>query len=235
MKIFEIENLNLTPKQVKTKQGVLEPYVEPKEWPKKGTELLGKGVTAFAITKGSKPHEVRRITFDSMHPRFDPYIRFLKIAIKHQDNPFFPKIYLVKIFKKSGIHQSRGKYFYYTELERLSSWEKLSWAQWSQLYNQYFGTSLRDAQMSDASKSGVAHDFSLRLAELIKDPRQQRWGSRLHIKNIDDKNLKQAVNALKLSLGGSELIRLDLHKDNVMYRFTPYGTQPVITDPFYYS
>lgn len=201
---------------------------------KKGIDLLGKGATAYAISKKSKPHEVKRISVDSQAPKFDPYYKFLKIAIANQDNTAFPKVYEVKVFRKgkAEYQTDRDRYIVYVEMEKLIPWQALSWGQWSQLMQTTFGKSIRefwaDAAYPPSNKEDMADRYTGIVASYITKPvvMTRAYGP------IQDMDLMRALLKLK---GPLRSVALDLHSDNLMYRRTRYGVQPVIVDPYYYQ
>jgi len=196
--------------------------------PKAGVDILGKGVTAYAVSKKDKPHEVKKIVFEGDHPSRDPYFKFLKMAIKNQDSIFIPKIYSVKIFKyaKGSGDSVMYSYFYHIEMERLNSWKNLNWGQWSQLFNIYLGVTVKSLNV--ASKSKASDMFAAILSNIVRV-----GGVSKNAKIAPNSDLVDRLVLLtKIFKRGS--VTLDLHKANMMYRITPYGVQPVIADPFYY-
>ena len=54
---------------------------------------LGAGIQGFAKQLISRPNVVVKIAITS---RDDAYEQFVRLALAHQDNPFFPKITTVK-------------------------------------------------------------------------------------------------------------------------------------------
>ena len=191
--------------------------------PKKDVSRLGSGISSIALSKKSKPHEVKRITHTVRNGaglNDDPYLNFLKVAVKHQDNPYLPRIYSVKTFLST-----EGNYTYYVDLERLHSWKELSWAQWAYLFKKFFGTQIRDNR-EIYSKQGAAEKFAEDFKKTVHDFYKKTHGVIIS---------KYLNDALKLISPFVENFYIDLHQENIMFRFTPYGVQPVITDPLYYN
>jgi len=193
----------------------------------KGVNRLGKGIAAYAVSKTSKPHDVRRLTFAATSIRRDPYLNFLKMAIQNQDNIHFPKIYSLKIFKRPEKYLI--PYFYYVELERLVENSHLNWGQWQFLYNKYLGIKIRDVTRGSfkepiTSKSEAASYFADQVRECIEG-----------INQTTDKDFTEILKKLgKTYISLKEFaIYLDIHSGNIMFRITPTGVIPVITDPFH--
>lgn len=193
--------------------------------PVSGIDFLGKGVQAYAVSKKDKPHEVKKIVFEGGHPTKDPYFKFLKIAIKNQDSIFMPKVYSIKIFKyaKGPSDSVLHSYSYHVEMERLVGYTALNWGQWSHLFRTYLGTPINKIDDID-SKAAAATYFAEILNDLIN------VGS--HPREVKISN--ELMPVLK-KLARIKNVYHDLHLENMMYRITPYGVQPVIADPFYYS
>lgn len=239
MRIHEVEDVSMKSKMIKKdlsnfsyNQKALEKMFplndkgEQAREPRKNLKLLGTGVTAYAVAKKDKPHEVKRLTFYSSGPNTDPYLQFLKQVIAHQSNPYFPRIYTVKLFTTQD-----ARHMYYIEMEKLFPFERLNWAQWSSIFRKSFGKSIREVEKNDkiVDKFDVANVFVTILQRYLR-------GEKDRIPPIMDEHFRQALDILedvylKFSRGGNR-VSFDLHEWNVMYRLTSYGAQPVITDPF---
>lgn len=230
MRLFE---LDITTKPIKFSGNLQKNLTKKNISAKKGIDLLGKGITAYAVSKKSKPHEVKRISVDSQAPKFDPYLKFVKIAVKNQDNIAFPRIYEVKIFRKkpARYQTDRDKYIVYVEMEKLHSWKELGWGQWSQLMHSTFGKGIREfwaERVPPQTKMRMAERYSELIASYLAKPiaMTRSFGP------MQDMDLMKALVKLR---GPLKSVELDLHEENLMFRVTKYGVQPVVVDPYYYK
>lgn len=190
--IIDVEH----PREVKRS---LDPHTFPwKVAGKKGKEI-GGGVTA-QVFGSEKPNTIRKISYHAS-PN-DAYIQYIKIILQHQDNPFFPRIYNAKLYKKSGL------YALFMEMEKLIS--------------------LKDPKMIDTAY----HIFrQLGLDYMSYRPwdwENSNFIEGLKQKS-NNPHFIEAVNILEPLF---KKFISDLHKNNMMVRLTSSGPQLVITDPF---
>ena len=243
--LFE-DDINFEPKQIKLPsrnpyaltQKAYGPEVNPPEPP--GIEKLGRGVLAYAVSKKSKPHEVKRVTYNVRNLDTDPYITYLKAILKIKDSPYVPKIYSVKIFKKTDDEFISAPYMMYVELERLNSWRVLTWKQISYLFNRYMGTSISQLSKERISSGmdPIESKFHV-MTVFVAGIERVMTGTGSGPDNITPPVNDEELSSVAKYLGNvvkefkSAGMHLDMHKGNVMYRTTPTGVFPVITDPFH--
>jgi len=159
-------------------------------------------------------------------PENDPYLNFIN-QIKNTNDPVFPQIYDIKIYQLTNpltgtditnnrIHNSRWVYFaYIVTMERLRPFEP-TWKELEYLWDRYF--TVPPYNFDDHGE--FLSDFISKLGSIaarntateeIKDPYAKHFIEVLHplVKKFEN----------------------DIYMSNVMMRRTPYGIQPVITDP----
>ena len=88
--------------------------------PRRGKRLGSEGLQGGAFEHPSEVGIVYKKA-DIRDIKYDPYIKFVILALKHQDNPFFPKIYDAVIYKKDPKTKNDGKseYELVVKMERL--------------------------------------------------------------------------------------------------------------------
>ena len=88
---------------------------------REGFRKLGSGAyaSAFAKPNGRRVYRVGELYYETRHTKIGnyAYLEFLKEAIKHKNNPWFPKVYKVVLY---GIPDENHKYLS-VYMERLYS------------------------------------------------------------------------------------------------------------------
>lgn len=251
MRLFELDP-NFEPRTLKAKDFRGK---DPTKLPP-GLEYLGSGIATTVYQKKSKPHEVKKITYRVRNIEGNYLIEYLKACIKHQDNPFLPRIYEVKVFKRNIVGPKdepppTPSYAVYVESEKLVEASSLNWGQISQLFRFILGMSVQEAFAAigkeprgssrvtndPADKDDALNILAGAFKEELNVAGDFRGSSyyrdygiklqnKLAIKAIHD------ISSIKKDVPG---IWNDLGISNMMFRVTPYGIWPVLTDPFHQS
>ena len=198
MKLLELVDID-RPRTVKHS---LDPHTFPERMAggREKSEELGHGTAAVAF-KGKGPNVVNKTSYHASPD--DGYIQYIKTVMKHQDNPFFPKIYNAKLYKEGDTYALN------MQLERLYS--------------------VKNPKINDAVRhmfKEVGLDYDTYDTENWDDV---KWVRQIQVKNVHrNPKFARAVNILipHLRRFGS-----DLHRENLMVRLTGAGPQLVITDP----
>ena len=174
-------------------------------------KLIGQGVEADVFAS-SAPNTVVKII-----SRFNDslgYLPFLKAIIKHQDNPFFPKIHKIRIYTDPGPHHQQ------TLVVKM---EKLIPLQHERIAD--LGPSLFKQIGVDPDKVDALNPYSN--FRLLLTNKRYRDEIAALAKNPKFEEAMYVLSPLFNRYGS------DLHAENWMVRLTGSGPQLVITDPFY--
>jgi hypothetical protein len=200
MKLFEIK--------------VAEPkghFVSPKD-------ILGYGIQGKAYNHPKQPNSVIK-TAKIEDPENDAYVEFIKLAMKNQDNPFFPRIHSAKIIKAGSLttYKPAGAAPY----KLVINMEKLQ---------PYLYSNVTDAAQGMFQRLGVPEKVaqSTEAGALFN-----------YLTNARNRNMLAAATknsqfrrALDLLEPHIRKFGHDLHAGNWMIRLTGHGPQIVILDPF---
>jgi len=168
-------------------------------------KYLGAGMQAAAYKHPHIPNTVIK-TAKVSDPERDGYVKFVKLVIDHQDNPFFPKIYNAVLRKLP--HE---EYELIVQMERL---HKLSSRELFDITPQLF------------ARLGIKLEDLEDMWDYLNDPDVWRY-------LIENTKNPKFAEALELLLSADPLLRThDLHVGNWMVRLTSVGPQLVIIDPF---
>jgi hypothetical protein len=172
---------------------------------------MGQGTQGKAYLHPSRPNSIIK-TADVEDPETDSYVDFIKLSMKHQNNPFFPKIYNAKIVANKDNIQ-----YPYTLIVNM---EKLQ--------------PLRDSKVSDVAKEMLERlGFPHHVAQIPDRDHlfyyMNSSSNRAELAN-NTKN-PQFKEALELLEPYIKYFHHDLHADNLMVRLTGSGPQIVIIDP----
>lgn len=247
--LFDDDNINFEPRQLKTQyKGAGSSDMQRK----KNIGWLGSGVASVVFQKPNKPHEVKKISFTVRNIEKNVTYQYLKALVKHQDNPLLPRIYEVRVFKKPDPEQPPGYdrpdfYSIYVESEKLIEWNTLTWGEVSYLCRMYLGLSVEEIKQLHRDKGLSVQDFDKKDAmELLTRAFKEALNEYAELSNynyakdtfgITLKN-KLAIDAVKKAASIKPNVPgmwNDLGMGNMMYRRTPTGIWPVLTDPFHQS
>lgn len=206
----------------------------------KNHEVLGVGGQAIAYLHKKFPGKVIK-PVQIVGPE-DPQYQFTRLCIRHQDNPYFPKIYAVKMYPTKELDwREREEMF-----SRKSDKDRVlgSEAPYQMPFTLYVVTEklhkIRDISVKAIAKMGIIvppiapdewsrfrteeQGIEEHFANMFRTP-----AGRLNImRTVHDPKLKEALRLLE------PLFRNytpDMHFGNIMLR----GNQWVITDPITYS
>ncbi len=195
-------------------------------------EVKGGGAQALAYFHKKFPGKV--IKTIQVHGYSDPSYQFLRLAMKHQDNPYFPKIYGAKMYKTAFVdYTPRGAMFddidpqgdfspppslmdytLYVVMEKLSPLSDITDEDLKR-----FGIE-RFVDTRVGIKKHISDRVDVKFRQAFLDP---KW--RLHMITVaKDPNLKEALRLLEPLFRHFEP---DMHLHNIMLR----GTQWVFIDP----
>jgi hypothetical protein len=214
MKLSEIlqEAINLDkPIPISLKSGLEIPDI-------KG-ELLGKGVEASAYHTGQGTiTKIIGIDPDES-PKVSSAIRFLKLILQHQDNPFFPRIYNAKLYRNRNYKGMRDamEYFIMVQIEKLIPFSQKN---------------IEDIIPALFKQIGINDDEEWNFKQ-IRDYKYAFIGADtafLQKTAARSKNPK-FKEAIELLVPYFKQHGMDLHHGNMMIRLTPHGPQLVLTDP----
>lgn len=156
----------------------------------------------------------------------DAYYTYIKTIVDDklaQSNPYFPRIYDIKIFK-----DSTDKKLYSIKLEKLFELEDISTEELKILLNKCFknlNELIEDYYKVNEFDGDFIHDERGDLFNIID-------GNIIDIKKLKDDNLKKVISLIqKIVKDNNGKFHWDLHSGNLMVRRTAKGSQLVIVDP----
>lgn len=170
------------------------------------------------------PNQVLKIT--PIHDKADPYYRFIQTVIEHKDNPFFPKIYGLRVYDMEGHvipgdafegipdRKVRDHLLLYVWMEKLVPLHKLDDAHVRQLLS----------NVGIEYEGKLKNDFTLRRQFHNPVDRTQITAS---------SQIPQFEEAMRTLEPLFKLFGNDMHIENIMVRLTGVGPQIVIVDPFF--
>jgi hypothetical protein len=197
-------------------------------------QVVGVGAQSLAYLHKKFPGKV--IKTIQVYGDSDPSYQFLRLALKHQDNPYFPKIFSVKMYPTERVFgNERARSF-----EEIDPTEEFSPAPYQAEYTLYVVMErlqpLIGMTEQDLERFGI-EDFPIpqrmktwrRQAEIkfrqaFNDP---KW--RLHMQQfVRDPALKQALRLLEPLF---KHFAPDMHSGNILTR----GNSWVFVDPITHS
>lgn len=189
----------------------------------------------------------------------DGYLAWLE-QIHNNPNPFFPVIDKLKIYPQQEISMDQDRpdkvkrQQYQVRMEKLQPLSGLSEREAQYVLSRYFGVDLNDHQKQliqkhietfpEGRRPGGGEIMASMVAEILDDiVRENGCGEIQYFLggkivpvipcvSVKDDNLKEAIAIMKKMKQQGYLP--DIHYNNIMVRRSPYGPQPVITDPFMY-
>ena len=168
------------------------------------------GAYAVGTTDPRDPHMFRKKMRQPSKLDVDAYYQYIKYIEPYSDsNPFFPKVYGVDV-KRDPNGLEKPSY----RIEKLVDIDQAD--------------QRMDYQLEDALKDRYLVNNAA--GSIVSIIRNAISGS-FNLKNIKDGKLVQAIQLIQKFLDDHPKFELDLHRGNVMIRFTSVGPQLVITDP----
>jgi hypothetical protein len=183
-------------------------------WEDSKGKNMGSGVQGYATMHPTQQNVVVK-TADVYNVDEDAYVEFVKLALEHQDNPFFPKIYKAKLVRM-------GEFFHrlVITMERLHDISK---------------PKIADAIVANFRRLGIPQDVAdtttstdtikvIAIRALLNDRIYRQ-----HLAKVTpNPKFREALTLLDPYI---EKFVNDLHAQNWMARLTPSGPQLVIIDP----
>lgn len=205
-----------------------------------GKKVESSGAYASAYQNKKDQTSIFKIGKTSNHgyglPTKDGYLNYIN-RIKNMKLPVFPQIHSIEIFQhQEEKYSSYGPvYCYKINMERLYDVGDLNEKEHEFLIHRLLGRELtkQERQTLDMNNNLLPWFYTDILQTLAWRGRVENVGGvpiSLKISDIHDRYLQTALTAIK-SVKKVKKASMDLHSGNVMYRRTPYGVQPVITDP----
>ncbi|MGZ8924370.1 MAG: hypothetical protein ACXW2E_00670 [Nitrososphaeraceae archaeon] len=208
-----LQEIKREPIQPKPKES---PRFDPSKFPDRFRLVghgVGSGIGASEVYIDLK-HPNRALKVVRIESLADSYYRYLRLIEKHSNNPFFPKVYGIKVYADEDW--GGDNYVLYVFMEQLTPLHKFSK---EQVY--FLLSSIGISYIGDTRK-----DWSLR--NVFKEPNNRK---RLQ----DTTNFKQFQQAIRLLNPLFDRFGSDLHVENFMVRKDGDKVQLVITDPLFPS
>lgn len=236
MKLYEVLQKSSPKIKTTTKSRTVSDIIRHKD-----QQMIGTGVQAIAYLHKKFPDKIiKTVQFDHFS---DPGYQFIRLALNHQDNPYFPRIYAVKEYKTKEVSysqriQDRTELDPEHKLDKLPAqqsrtllvvMEKLYPLDMTQDILDQFGitniarfvhrTDLKSTKLTDSTKTFMAIRAAFESAKM----RQEM------IRFVVDPKLKQALRLLEPLF---RIHRPDMHYENIMRRSTG---DIVFMDPISYK
>lgn len=187
---------------------------EPKN---KNVAAIGRGNFATAL-KSDTSHEVNRINRGTDDLKKDPYFQYVRWIAANDAaayNPYFPRVYKVKVYENKGA-SGKQKYFYVVNMEELIPLHELNVDELNALYRRITGR----AEVN-LPRSALVDSIAMALQKMLSGTDRGKYNH--------DEQLVDAMNQIKaLKIGHP-----DFTDKNVMARRTSVGPQLVLADPLY--
>jgi hypothetical protein len=205
-----------------------------------GKRVRSTGAYASAYENKTDSSSIFKIGKTDNHgyglPTKDGYLNYIN-RIKNMRLPVFPQIHSIEIFQhQDKQYSSYGPvYCYKINMERLYNVGDLNEKEHEFLLHRLLGRELttQERQTLVMNNNLLPWFYTDILQSLAWNGKVEQAGGitlNLKISDIHDRYLQTALTAIK-SVKKVKKASMDLHSGNVMYRRTPYGVQPVITDP----
>ena len=196
---------------------------------------IGKGRQAKVFEFPNKPGTVIKHVSVKEDFKTDVHANFINLAIKHQDNPFFPKIYNAKIYTnkgKFGAEHAPGEKTLVVQMEKLHPMNKSNISDSAQhlLYSIGIDNSKPRGPETEEDPNPINNvqrsmDIDAVLRRAFEDSTK-----RMEIaENTKNPHLAKAIYALEPLFQSYDN---DILIQNLMLRLTSTGPQLVFTDPF---
>jgi len=177
---------------------------------KKDATFLAQGRQGMVLSRSKKINMVTKLFgFNDQH---DGYLRFLQLAIQHQDNPYIPRVSNLRLYDKqyaSNYMDDRYEQVGAVDIEKLLP--------------------LSNRRIATAVAAKLAMLGVTRKASINEDGLWYNYTQALKVGEITrDEQFEEAIKLID-SLGGQS----DLHMGNIMVRLTSTGPQLVLVDPIW--
>jgi len=212
---------------IRTKRGPFKDFIFPPEQAgsrsnrNKQLERIGRGIFARVFGYRVPRNTVIKFAKLSNDPEDDMFVRFINLVLKHQNNPFFPRIYGAKIYEYPDstymADPNDMQYVLFLNMERLLPLTDpkivhMSVPLFAQIgVDQSYSDLLQTKDIKNLRDAMHDKEFREQLVHASKNPQ-----------------FREAMTLLEPLISG-EL--QDMHTGNWMVRLTGSGPQLVITDP----
>lgn len=229
MKLNELKAI--TPEDLTQKRVPRSDRAIQKMYPQDANFQSSSGRYASTFIHKDTPHDATKIVHKVKENdvKKDPYFKYVSALAKNDrisNNPYFPRIYSVKVAKNG-----HGEAHYKVDMEALMDFDTLSKEELQMLGEKLFFNFdpwVKDmyARLEGKYKEGARELYvAAVLTAMQKAMRHDSIST-----YIKDPKLKHAMVLLR-SLVKEKDVRPDMHAGNVMVRRGPGGPQLVITDP----
>lgn len=182
-------------------------------------KLLGAGIEAAIYQHRTKGDTVIKV-IDNIRDN-DPYIDFIKVVLKHQDNPFFPRIYSAKKYHRD----EDDNIAIILQLEKLYPLNHPKIVHGTPHILKQLGIKITPDDLED---EGIGNWLPARYVDKIGTMFSTPSNREELVYNSKNPKFIEAMNILEpyFRKWGA-----DLHGNNLLFRITSIGPQPVIIDP----
>ncbi|MEM4258074.1 MAG: hypothetical protein QXL17_02845 [Candidatus Thermoplasmatota archaeon] len=212
----------------------------------KNIEILGAGIEGTAYRLEDNPNVIKVMTSNKENLGKIPYLQYILTLSKYaKENPYFPRVdriseipinpseYNVVINnvheKNPDVAQKFARTFARYPLSKLIVFKMEPLVEFSQatreellvLFQKMFGT--------EPTKQLSPNELREEITKIIEKAVHGKYTAD-YLNQIKDPYLKNAISLIK-KVRAKTKAYVDIHRENVMLRRTPYGLQLVITDP----
>lgn len=204
----------------------------------KSIKQSGGGSFADVYTHKKRPGSVIKVgKYSTDTPEQDAYLSYINLLVtddRMASNPYFPRVYDVKVypydeeFSRTKAHLGE----YVIELEKLEHMDVLSTDELNSLSNRIFKDWKRDGPhiaKSQFSHLPSAWRLQAALVYMMREAVMHFHGEEME-QYVRDPKFAEAALLVRELINRRHIVD-DLHINNVMVRRTSVGPQLVITDP----
>lgn len=175
---------------------------------------LGSGVQASAFSFPKQTNTiVKYSTIWTDTPEHESAVKVVSLILKHQDNPFFPRIHKAKIVSFYDPRRKDTKFMLVVQMERLHS---MKGDKIKHIIPQLFANIGLDLEKHNLTVA--------KLGTIFSNPRFIKG----LVQRSNNPQFKEAMQTLQPLINRHDS---DMHQDNWMVRLTGSGPQLVIIDP----
>ena len=218
MKLYELKNV------VDTVQGI--PVVPIKTPPADGSSaknVVGSGIQSTVYDFKTRPGTVNKLA--RLTGLDDAYLHYVALVLKHQDNPFFPRITNAKLLRLPELH-SDDSYWLAVQMEKLVPLGQGNMKDSAVKILNSLG--LDDDQFDKANWTQANGNFTY--DAVLRSFFDSKHNREMLASRTSNPQFKEALELMEPLFRKH---RSDVHDSNVMMRLTGYGPQLVFSDPLY--
>lgn len=173
-------------------------------------QRLGSGVQTVAYERKHANSVIRHTKV--IDPKTDLHLKFIKIALQHQDNPFFPRIFHAKLYAPANYMEP---HILLTEMERLQPLHvDEMFGSEQDILAFFYSIGFKPNEVTTLDYLQDFTDVPVLLRKLAQDTHNEKF-----------------AEALTILADEFHMNSFDLHSGNWMIRLTGVGPQLVIVDP----